>query len=61
MSFRIREEAERTNFADALKKQHHVPSQTQFFSSVMRALKAASDKNKLIEWPVELVTKPKKK
>ena len=57
MSFRIREEAERANFATALKKQHHIPSQTAFFSSVMKALKAASEDGKLIEWPVQLVTK----
>ena len=61
MSFRIREEAERKDFSAALKKQHHIPNQTTFFSSVMKALKAASDAGQLIEWPVELVTKPKKK
>lgn len=61
ISFRLREEAQKTDFASAIKKQSHVPSQAAFFMSVMKALKAASDKGKLIEWPVELVTKTKKK
>lgn len=61
ISFRVKEEKQKTDFAKAMAKQDHVPSQAAFFSSVMKALKAASDAGKLIEWPVELVTKPKKR
>lgn len=61
ISFRLREEVQKTDFTSAIKKQPHVPSQAAFFMSAMQALKAASDEGRLIEWPVELVTKAKKK
>ena len=57
ISFRVKEERQRTDFADALAKQPHVSSQAAFFTSVMQAVKTASDAGKLIEWPVSLVTK----
>lgn len=61
ISFRVREASEKTDFTAALGKQKHIPSQAKFFASVMQSVKEASDAGKLIEWPVELVTKPAKK
>lgn len=59
IGFRVREETQRDDLKDALKKQVHVANATLFFQSVIDALKKASDKGELIEWPVKFVTRPK--
>ena len=60
VSFRVREKAQKEEFVTALARQKHIPSAAALFLSVMDAVKAASDDDRLIEWPVELVLKPKK-
>lgn len=60
IGFRVREEAQRDDLKDALKKQTHIANATLFFQSVIDALKKASDAGELIEWPVEFVTRKKK-
>lgn len=60
LSFRVKERAQKEEFTAALDKQKHIPSAAALFISVMEAVKAASDEGRLIEWPVELVLKPKK-
>ncbi len=61
IGFRVREEADKTDFIDALKKQRHITNVTVFFQSVIQALKDVSDRDELVEWPIELVTKHKKR
>jgi hypothetical protein len=61
IGFRVREEGDKTDFVEALKKQHHIASATAFFQSTIDALKAVSDRGELVEWPLEFVTKQDKK
>jgi hypothetical protein len=61
IGFRVREEEDKTAFTEALKKQHHISSATAFFQSTIDALKAVSDKDELVEWPLEFVRKSAKK
>lgn len=60
IGFRVREEDDKKDFKEALEKQRHIANATVFFQSVMDALIAASNRDELIEWPVEFVTKKKK-
>lgn len=61
IGFRVREKSQKEEFEDSLKdKQKHIASTTAFFQSVMDAVIEVSKKNQTLEWPIELVTKPKK-
>lgn len=61
MGFRVREPSQTRNFTKALKKQNHIANKTVFFQSVVDALIRASNSDEMVEWPIELVAKPKKR
>lgn len=60
VNFRVKEEADKTEFEKALAAQDHISSAAAFFQSCMKALRSVSDKGELVEWPIELVVKSKK-
>jgi hypothetical protein len=61
INFRVNEEADKTDFEKALAKQDHISSATAFFQSCLKALVIASHDGDLVEWPIELVRKPRRK
>ena len=61
INFRLREDMDKEAFTRTLEtKQKHIPNQTALFQGVMDAVQKASKAGRLIEWPIELVLKPKK-
>lgn len=60
IGFRVREEDAKEKFQDALDKQRHIANATLFFQSAMDALCEASNRDELVEWPLEFVTKKKR-
>jgi len=56
INFRTRE-GQKEQFTRAMEAQGHLPSVTALFQSVMDEVIRASAKGRLIEWPLELVTK----
>lgn len=60
VNFRVKEESDKAEFEKALSAQDHISSAAAFFQSCMKALRAASEKDELVEWPIEIVTKRKK-
>ncbi len=61
INFRVKEESDKTEFEKALSRQEHISSAAAFFQSCMKALCEASEREALVEWPIELVTKRPKR